>query len=122
MSDVFAKLSEMQDEEAELVDAARSHRDAGIENVGLAHKLGYVRRDIRALLKEMSPEEREACQKIKRQTGEINRMALKVAQGKRAQKTVELLVQDMKEYLPPDGITKDEFINRVVGRLDPPTA
>ncbi len=28
------------------------------------------------------------------------------------------LVNTMREYLPPDGISKDEFINRVLGVLD----
>lgn len=33
-------------------------------------------------------------------------------------KAVEAVIAASQEYLPPDGISKDEFINRVLGATD----
>lgn len=33
-------------------------------------------------------------------------------------KAVEAVITAAQEYLPPDGISKDEFINRVLGATD----
>lgn len=46
------------------------------------------------------------------------RLTASKARERETEAVILTLVQLVREYLPPDGISKDEFINRVLGVLD----
>jgi len=45
-----------------------------------------------------------------------------VLQNKRLKLLVKDLQKDMCAYLPPGGLSKEEFISRIISRLDSPQA